>query len=111
MDAPIGVRGGTGWLLNELGGSFTLLCFGAEPGAQERLSELPVPVEVVRVLPEGSPERPGRVIVDSLGKMARDLQASPNACLLFRPDQHLAAVWHDFDPGRVCSAVMHCIGR
>jgi len=109
-DAPIGVRGATGWLLNELGSNFTLLCFGSEPASQERLSELPVPVEVVRVLPEGSADRPG-VIVDSRGKLTKDLQASPDACLLFRPDQHLAAAWHEFDPDRVCSAVMHCIGR
>ena len=110
-DAPIRVRRGAGWLLKELGGGFTLLCFGAEPAPQQPLTELPVPVEVVRVLREGSSDRPGRVIIDSLGKLAADLQSSPNACLLFRPDQHLAAIWQEFDPERVCSAVMHCIGR
>lgn len=110
-DAPIRARNATGWLLKELGGGFTLLCFGAEPTPQEPLSELPVPVEIVRVFPEGSSARPGRVIIDSQGKLATDLQTSPNACLLLRPDQHLAAVWPEFDPARVCSAVMHCIGR
>jgi 3-(3-hydroxy-phenyl)propionate hydroxylase len=109
-DAPIRVGDEAGWLLRELCGGFTLLCFG-EPGARGPLSELPVPVEVVRVGPAGRSETSGRTIGDPGGKLARELQASPNACLLFRPDQHLAAVWHEFDPGRVCSAVMHCIGR
>ena len=110
-DAPIRVHGNASWFLNELGGAFTLVCFGAGPGNRESLTGLPVPVDVLEVLPEGSPDHPGRVIVDTLGKLARDLQASPNACLLFRPDQHLAAVWHEFDAARVRSAVMHCIGR
>ncbi len=110
-DAPIRVRGGAGWFLKELGGGFTLLCFGAELRREERLSALPVPVEILRVVPEGAADTPGRVIVDTQGKLAADLRPSPSACLLFRPDQHLAAVWHEFDADRVCSAVMHCIGR
>jgi len=108
-DAPIRVRGGAGWLLKELGNRFTLLCFGDV--SADRLAELPVPVDVLRVLPEGSPDRPGPMLVDAIGKLATDLQPAPNACLLFRPDQHLAAVWHDFDAGRVSSAVMTSIGR
>ncbi len=110
-DAPIRVRGEAGWLLRELRGGFTLLCFGAEPIARKPLSDLPVPVEVVRVSADGRSDPSGQTIVDSLGKLADELRASPNACLLFRPDQHLAAVWHQFDPVRVSSAVMHCIGR
>ncbi len=110
-DAPIRVRGKDGWFLNELGGGFTLVCFGAGPGNRESLTGLPVPVDVLPVLPEGSPEQHGRVIIDTLGKLATDLRPSPDACLLFRPDQHLAAVWHEFDAARVRSAVMHCIGR
>ena len=76
-----------------------------------RHPELPVPVDVLRVLPQGSPDRPGPMLVDAIGKLAADLQPAPYACLLFRPDQHLAAVWHDFDAGRVSSAVMTSIGR
>jgi len=110
-DAPIRVRGGAGWLLRELRGGFTLLCFGAQPSPQERLPDLPVPVAVLRVTPEGSPDASGQTIVDSLGKLARDVQVFPHACLLYRPDQHLAAVWREFDAERVCSAVMHCIAR
>jgi 3-(3-hydroxy-phenyl)propionate hydroxylase len=108
-DAPIRARGGAGWLLRELGNRFTLLCFGDV--AADPLRELPVAVDVMRVLPQGSPDRPGPVLVDAIGKLAADLQPAPNACLLFRPDQHLAAVWHDFDARRVSSAVMRSIGR
>jgi 3-(3-hydroxy-phenyl)propionate hydroxylase len=70
-----------------------------------------VPVEILHVLPADGTKCAGRAIVDMQGKLAADLQAAPGSCLLFRPDQHLAAGWHEFDPERVCSAVMHCIGR
>jgi 3-(3-hydroxy-phenyl)propionate hydroxylase len=111
-DAPIRTRDGTAsWLLPELGGGFTLLCFGGGGRSATALPTLPVPVEILHVLPPGSADRPGRVIVDATGKLAADLQVAPDACLLFRPDQHLAAVWHDFDPDRVRKAVMHCLGR
>jgi 3-(3-hydroxy-phenyl)propionate hydroxylase len=110
-DAPIRVRGDAGWLLPELSRGFTLMCFGAESRPQTALSALPAPVEILQVLPPDSADRPGRVIVDVRGKLAADLQATPGACLLFRPDQHLAAVWHDFDAERIRRAVMHCIGR
>ena len=111
-DAPIRMRDGTaGWLLSELGGGFTLLCFGSGGRSATALSALPVPVEILHVLPPGSADRPGRVIVDATGKLAADLQVAPDACLLFRPDQHLAAVWRDYDPDRIRKAVMHCVGR
>jgi len=111
-DAPIRTHDGTAsWLLSELGGGFTLLCFGGAGRSATALSTLPVPVEILHVLPPGSADRPGRVIVDATGKLAADLQVAPDACLLFRPDQHLAAVWHDFDADRIRKAVMHCVGR
>ena len=90
-----------------------LPCFAlaAADRSATALSTLPVPVEILHVLPPGSADRPGRVIVDATGKLAADLQVAPDACLLFRPDQHLAAVWHDFDPDRIRKAVMHCVGR
>ena len=103
------MRGDAGWLLKELGGRFTLLRFGDV--LPEPLAALPVPVDVLRVLPQGSTDRPGPVLVDATGKLSAELRPAPNACLLFRPDQHLAAVWHDFDPARVASAVMTSIGR
>jgi 3-(3-hydroxy-phenyl)propionate hydroxylase len=65
----------------------------------------------VHVLPAGSAEGSGRTIVDRAGKLAAELRPAPGACLLFRPDQHLAAVWHEFDAARIRNAVMHCIGR
>src|SRR4029453_3069593 len=60
-DAPIRVRGGAGWLPKEFGNPFTLLCFGAVPA--DRFAELPVPVDVLHILPQGSPDRPGPVLV------------------------------------------------
>ena len=104
-------HGAESWLLRELGSGFTVLCFGESDRSATALSTLPVPVEILHVLPPGSADRPGRVIIDATGKLAADLQVAPDACLLFRPDQHLAAVWHDFDADRIRKAVMHCVGR
>ncbi|MTI42547.1 3-(3-hydroxy-phenyl)propionate hydroxylase [Roseibium hamelinense] len=84
-DAPLR----DGWLLDHLGGWFTLLALNLDPGANDAIAGVPV-----RVLQIESPE-----IGEDIRK--RYLGASDQAVYLIRPDQHVAARWTAFDSSAV----------
>ncbi len=90
-DAPMERDGRPDWLLRHLGGAgFTLLAFGADPPA--------VPgVRTVRVAPEA--------LHDVRGLAALRYGATPGVCVLLRPDQHVAALFRQFDAARIQAAV------
>jgi 3-(3-hydroxy-phenyl)propionate hydroxylase len=100
VDAPVLVGGERGWFLRALAQhQFSLVIFGEGPAVD---LDLPVPLKVLRVPTD---------LIDIDGALARTTSAAPGTCLLYRPDQHLAARWDVFDPKRVRAAVMHCVGR
>jgi len=99
VDAPITRPDGTtGWLLRELQGGFTLLCFGDEPVAGAgALGSGRVPVAVERI---GS-----GALADPTG-VARDrYDANPGTTYLIRPDQHIAARWRRADADKIAAAL------
>ncbi|HKX08627.1 MAG TPA: FAD-dependent oxidoreductase, partial [Stellaceae bacterium] len=99
-DAPIGRPDGTtGWLLRELQGGFTLLCFG-DCAAAEGLTALSrgnVPVAFKQIGPGA--------LGDPAGKAADRYDATPSATYLIRPDQHVAGRWRRPDAARIRAAL------
>lgn len=98
-DAPIKTRDGAGWLLNQLGGRFTLLHFSADgsaPAGLDAMAELDVPVVPLVV---------GRDLEDPKGLVAERYNGKPGTTYLIRPDQHVAARWRSFDPAKVKAAL------
>ena len=112
-DAPVAVNGKESWLLDQVGNEFVLLLFlsGADrvtPQWRDKLAELaqgPIPVRTVVVTPDGG-ELPGlRVIADTKQLAAARYDATAGTAYLIRPDQHVAARWRTFEPGRVRDAL------
>lgn len=86
-DAPVRVDGAEGWLLEQMGQGFTLLCFGALPDA------LPDGVKTLLVDPVGAVPAGVTAIADSEGLLAQRYDARPGTAYLLRPDQHVCARW------------------
>lgn len=80
VDAPLDDAAGA-WLLRRCGAGFTLLVFG--PGSGQ-----------APVLPDGLRGRIGVVTLPADGLAAQRYGASAGSAYLLRPDQHVAARWH-----------------
>ena len=103
-DAPVRSASGD-WLLECLGGDFTLMAFGpvAGPAAVRRLANAAVPCRVVQV---GGNAPPDVLCVDDLeNAVAHRYDGRDGTCYLFRPDQHVCARWRRFDIDAVLAAV------
>lgn len=88
-DAPLA----DGYLLDQLGGTFTLLAFGEHPDRNRTdlpLLHIPDPDEELR---------------------ARYLGEADRAVYLIRPDQHIVARWRDFDAGKITAAHATALGK
>jgi 3-(3-hydroxy-phenyl)propionate hydroxylase len=96
-DAPVRVRGASGWLLDELGGHFDLLVF--VPVAPQWLDELQrslgaeVRLTLVVARPTDKLTADVRVIEDVEGLMRQRYDSVAGTVYLLRPDQHVAARW------------------
>ncbi len=112
-DAPVRLKGQNAWLLDQLGGAFTLLCFAnstaAVPGAlRDKAAELAagdIPVRTVVVTPQGGELAGFTVLADAEGLAARRYDAGDGALYLIRPDQHVCARWRGFDAAAVRAAL------
>ena len=98
-DAPVHGPRGT-WLLDHLGGDFTLLVFGSAPEASTRaaLGRDELACRVWVIAPEGD-------LVDIEGVAAERYDARPGTCYLLRPDQIVCARWRQFALDQVCEAL------
>ena len=96
-DAPLRDRDGSeAWLLNLLGGRFTLIYCGDElPCA------LPAHVELLRI---------GRDARDEAGLFQQRYDARPGSAWLVRPDQHLCARFRRVEPQGLKAAVARALG-
>lgn len=123
-DAPADgpVRTATGdadWLVRNLTGGFTLMLHveretemaEAVGTALAALADDPVPVATL-ILVSAQGERPGdATLADETGQLRRLYDLTPGACVLFRPDQHIAARWRAFDIEAVRGAVRRACGE
>ena len=97
MDAPMELGGKPDWLLRHTHRpGFSLLVFGpmtpALPG-----------VTTIRIAPDA--------LHDVRGLAASRYGAAPGACVLLRPDQHIAALFHRFDANRIMAAMLPAQGH
>ncbi len=100
IDAPIAVGGDPAWFIDQLGWQFKAVVFVGDAGLDpleraslKALSEEDVPVEVLLVGAGADADFP--VLHDTKGLLATRLGASEGATYLFRPDQYVAARWHE----------------
>ncbi len=108
VDAPVaGPRGG--WLLDYLGDGFTLLSFGALPGAAAALLGHAA-IYCGTVCVEAEAPAPALRIEDPHALLAQRYAARPGTCYLFRPDQHVCARWRAFDAHAVQAAIARATG-
>jgi 3-(3-hydroxy-phenyl)propionate hydroxylase len=97
LDAPVLWEGRPDWLLRRMGGNgFCLLAFG---GAAPVLPG----IDGVHVAPEA--------VRDVRGLVARRYAAPDGACILLRPDQHIAARFLRFDAARTLAAIGRAMGH
>ena len=61
---------------------------------------LAVPADILRLSP----------VQDVRGLIAARYALEEGACILFRPDQHVAARFHRFDPARIARAIHAAMG-
>jgi 3-(3-hydroxy-phenyl)propionate hydroxylase len=103
IDAPVTRSDGRpGWLLEHLGGVFTLLHFGAEdagPVDLRGLGNLRPALRCVHVNGEAGAAAAGEVLGDPDGLVRARYGGAPGVTYLIRPDQHVAARFVRYDPG------------
>ncbi len=90
VDAPHVVDGRPGWLLEALGGEFTLMIFGDD-------------VEALRL--DGDGPIPLRCLAVSGAEAAARYDARPGTAYLIRPDQHVCARWRRWNADDVRAAL------
>lgn len=86
-----------GFLLDQLGGEFTLLALGGD--IPEPVTSDGIQTKVVHI------SKPNTHI------SARYLGDAPHAIYLIRPDQHVVARWADYDPDAIAAAIQTAIGK
>ncbi len=95
------------WLLDCIGGEFTLMTFGSvvDTNAAQRLAGAAVPCRIVQLGGAASPDI--LRVDDAEGAVASRYDGRDGTCYLFRPDQHVCARWRRFDLDAVLAAVAH----
>jgi 3-(3-hydroxy-phenyl)propionate hydroxylase len=111
-DAPVGVEGRKGWLLDQVGKGFQLLYFtdvaerlNGKLDALRGLTLDAVPVEPVIVSEKAGAAAGVRVLHDLMHLVARRYDAREGSVYLLRPDQHVVARWRKFDAHKIRAAV------
>ncbi len=113
-DAPVAEHGQGGWLLDRVGGRFTVLVFVndpslLEPGTVRSLQDMgqqAIPIETVLVSPRPGDLTDGlRVLHDTAGRFAQRFDCTHGTVYLLRPDQHVAARWRKLDAPAVLAAL------
>ena len=108
-DAPIERGGRADWFLHTVGNGFTVLAFGERAPART-VEAGPITATVLTVVPPGTASD-GDAIVDAQGLLAARYDGRPGTVYLLRPDQHVAARWRQFEPGKVASAIRRASGH
>jgi 3-(3-hydroxy-phenyl)propionate hydroxylase len=100
--------GRPGWLLEHLGGAFTVLHFGSEaegPADRRGLGNLRPELRLVHVNGRPDAALAGAVLGDPEGLARARYGGAPGVTYLIRPDQHVAARFARYDPAAVGRAL------
>jgi 3-(3-hydroxy-phenyl)propionate hydroxylase len=111
-DAPILINSKPAWLLQQLGGHFTLLVSGTaeEKDAMHSLEGIR-DLHLVCLGFENDSSLPSVDIADSEGFLKAAYQLEPGTCYLVRPDQHVCARWRQVDADLIRAAMDRAMGR
>jgi 3-(3-hydroxy-phenyl)propionate hydroxylase len=108
-DAPVTrADGRPGWLLEHLGGAFTVLHFGSEnegPADLRGLGNLRPELHLVHVNGQPGATAAGEILGDPEGLARTRYGGAPGVTYLVRPDQHVAARFARFDPDAIGRAL------
>jgi 3-(3-hydroxy-phenyl)propionate hydroxylase len=108
-DAPVtGVDGRPGWLLEHLGGAFTVLHFGSkaeQPADLRGLGNLRPELRLVHINGRAGAAASGAVLGDPEGVARARYGGAPGVTYLIRPDQHVVARFSQYDPVAVGRAL------
>jgi 3-(3-hydroxy-phenyl)propionate hydroxylase len=108
-DAPVTrADGRPGWLLEHLGGAFTVLHFGSAaegPADLRGLGNLRPELRLVHVNGQAGGSATGVVLGDPEGLARTRYGGAPGVAYLIRPDQHVAARFARYDPDAVGRAL------
>jgi 3-(3-hydroxy-phenyl)propionate hydroxylase len=108
-DAPVTrANGRPGWLLEHLGGTFTLLHFGSNteaPADLRGLGNLRPELRPVHVNGQAGASAAGEILGDPQGLARARYGGAPGVTYLIRPDQHVAARFARYDPDAVGRAL------
>ena len=110
VDAPVtGPRGD--WLLDYMGGAFTLLTFGevVDAATARRLASSAIACRVVQVGGRAAPDGVS-TLTDAQGLVAARYDGRAGTCYLLRPDQHVCARWRSFELATVKAAIARATG-
>jgi 3-(3-hydroxy-phenyl)propionate hydroxylase len=114
-DAPVTRPDGQGgWLLEHLGGVFTVLRFGDEsegPAELRSLGNLRPELSLVQVSDHAGATAEGEVLGDPEGLARTRYGGAPGVTYLVRPDQHVAARFSRYDPAAIDRALARAILR
>ena len=113
-DAPVQHEGQDSWLLNHIGGSFSLLLFVESAEALDAVARTevaalaagPIPARTLLVTKQPGTAPAGcTLVVDHQGLAAQLFDALPGTAYLLRPDQHVAGRWRSLADGVVSAAL------
>jgi 3-(3-hydroxy-phenyl)propionate hydroxylase len=105
LDAPLTRADGTQtWLMRELPGEFTLICYG--PPDLAGLAE-DAAVRTLSIAPAGTDGG----LVDQAGVFARLYDAKPGTAYLLRPDRYLCGRWRSADRLAITQAIDRASAR
>lgn len=104
-DAPIVAAGKPAWLLGEISDVFTALAY--EPNGLNLPDEIDVGGVPVALKSIGV----GRSLTSTDDLLRQRYDLEPGSVYLFRPDQHVAARWRNFDRGKIERSVALACGR
>jgi 3-(3-hydroxy-phenyl)propionate hydroxylase len=108
-DAPVTRSDGRpGWLLEHLGGAFTVLHFGSDDAAPvdlRGLGNLRPALRLVHVNGHAGATAAGGILGDPEGLARARYGGAPGVTYLIRPDQHVAARFSRYDPAAVGRAL------
>jgi 3-(3-hydroxy-phenyl)propionate hydroxylase len=119
-DAPVQVAGQDAWLLRQVADRFTLMLFVDQPAsltAQQlqaiaQLQAGRIPVHTLLVARSNAAAPAGlQVVVDHQGAVSRRYGARLGTAYVLRPDQHVAARWHQPEPEQLANLVTAAVAR
>lgn len=109
-DAPIlRATGEQDWFVPLLGEQFCVVIFTDDYRAMDDFPGL----NIWQVLPSGAlgTHHQKKVVIDYEGLLAKRYDARSGTTYLFRPDQHVAARWRQFDKKNIQAAVLRARGQ